>query len=191
MSSPEAVTALLKQWSDGSKEALDRLMPVVYSQLRKLAAHILRSERPDHTLRATELVHEAYLKLIDSDIPWQNRVHFYAVAAKVLRHILVDHAKAHRREKRGGDAERIPLDEALVVGPETSSEVVELDEALKRLSLNDERKSQVVELTFFGGMTHEEIAAVLQISPKTVQRELRVAKAWLHRELRADGDASV
>jgi RNA polymerase sigma factor (TIGR02999 family) len=191
MSSPEAVTALLKQWSDGSKEALDRLMPVVYSQLRKLAAHSLRSERPDHTLRATELVHEAYLKLIDSDIPWQNRVHFYAVAAKVLRHILVDHAKAHRREKRGGDAERIPLDEALVVGPETSSEVVELDEALKRLALNDERKSQVVELTFFGGMTHEEIAAVLQISPKTVQRELRVAKAWLHRELRADGDASV
>jgi RNA polymerase sigma-70 factor (ECF subfamily) len=191
MSSPEAVTALLKQWSDGSKEALDRLMPVVYSQLRKLAAHSLRSERPDHTLRATELVHEAYLKLIDSDIPWQNRVHFYAVAAKVLRHILVDHAKAHRREKRGGDAERIPLDEALIVGPETSSEVVELDEALKRLALNDERKSQVVELTFFGGMTHEEIAAVLQISPKTVQRELRVAKAWLHRELRADGDASV
>jgi RNA polymerase sigma-70 factor, ECF subfamily len=191
MSSPEAVTALLKQWSDGSKEALDRLMPVVYSQLRKLAAHSLRSERPDHTLRATELVHEAYLKLIDSDIPWQNRVHFYAVAAKVLRHILVDHAKAHRREKRGGDAERIPLDEALVVGPETSSEVVELDEALTRLALNDERKSQVVELTFFGGMTHEEIAAVLQISPKTVQRELRVAKAWLHRELRADGDASV
>ena len=191
MSSPEAVTALLKQWSDGSKEALDRLMPVVYSQLRKLAAHSLRSERPDHTLRATELVHEAYLKLIDSDIPWQNRVHFYAVAAKVLRHILVDHAKAHRREKRGGDAERIPLDEALVVGPETSSEVVELDEALTRLALNDERKSQVVELTFFGGMTHEEIAAVLHISPKTVQRELRVAKAWLHRELRADGDASV
>jgi len=191
MSSPEAVTALLKQWSDGSKEALDRLMPVVYSQLRKLAAHSLRSERPDHTLRATELVHEAYLRLIDSDIPWQNRVHFYAVAAKVLRHILVDHAKAHRREKRGGDAERIPLDEALIVGPETSSEVVELDEALKRLALNDERKSQVVELTFFGGMTHEEIAAVLQISPKTVQRELRVAKAWLHRELRADGDASV
>jgi RNA polymerase sigma-70 factor (ECF subfamily) len=191
MSSPEAVTALLKQWSDGSKEALDRLMPVVYSQLRKLAAHSLRSERPDHTLRATELVHEAYLKLIDSDIPWQNRVHFYAVAAKVLRHILVDHAKAHRREKRGGDAERVPLDEALVVGPETSSEVVELDEALTRLALNDERKSQVVELTFFGGMTHEEIAAVLHISPKTVQRELRVAKAWLHRELRADGDASV
>ena len=191
MSSPEAVTALLKQWSDGSKEALDRLMPAVYGQLRKLAAHSLRSERPDHTLRATELVHEAYLRLIDSDIPWQNRVHFYAVAAKVLRHILVDHAKAHRREKRGGDAERVPLDEALVVGPETSSEVVELDEALKRLALNDERKSQVVELTFFGGMTHEEIAAVLQISPKTVQRELRVAKAWLHRELRADGDASV
>jgi RNA polymerase sigma factor (TIGR02999 family) len=190
MSSPEAVTLLLQQWSDGNKDALDQLMPVVYGQLRKLAAHSLRGERPDHTLRATELVHEAYLKLIDSDIPWQNRVHFYAVAAKVLRHILVDHARAHRREKRGGDAERIPLDEAVVVGPEASAEVVGLDDALKRLAVNDERKSQIVELAFFGGMTREEIAAILKISDKTVQRELRVAKAWLYRELKADGEQS-
>jgi RNA polymerase sigma-70 factor (ECF subfamily) len=190
MSSPEAVTILLQQWSDGNKEALDRLMPVVYGQLRKLAAYSLRSERPDHTLRATELVHEAYLKLIDSDIPWQNRAHFYAVSAKVLRHILVDHAKAHRAEKRGGDAEKIPLDEAVVVGPQASSEIVGLDEALKRLALNDERKSHAIELAFFGGMNHEEIGAVLHVSPKTVQRELRVAKAWLHRELRADGGSA-
>jgi len=190
MSSPETVTVLLQQWSDGNKDALDQLMPVVYGQLRKLAAYCLRGERPDHTMRATELVHEAYLKLIDSDIPWQNRAHFYAVAAKVLRHILVDHARAHRREKRGGDAERIPLDEAVVVGPEASAEVVGLDDALKRLAVNDERKSQIVELAFFGGMTHQEIAAVLKISDKTVQRELRVAKAWLYRELKADGEQS-
>jgi len=190
MSSPEAVTVLLQQWSNGDKEALDQLMPIVYGQLRKLAANSLKSERPGHTLRATELVHEAYLKLVDSEIPWQNRAHFYAVAAKVLRHILVDHAKANRRGKRGGGAEKIPLDEAVIVGPEASSEVVGLDEALKRLAVNDERKSQIVELTFFGGMTHEEIAAVINTSPRTVQRELRVAKAWLYRELSPDGAGS-
>jgi RNA polymerase sigma factor (TIGR02999 family) len=190
MSSPAAVTILLQQWSEGNQEALDQLMPVVYGQLRKLAAYSLRGERPGHTLRATELVHEAYLKLIDSEIPWQNRAHFYAVAANMLRHILVDHAKAKQREKRGAGAEKVPLDEAVLVGPEASSEVVDLDEALKRLAVNDGRKSQIVELTFFGGMTHEEIGAVMNISPKTVQRELRVAKAWLHRELSAGGDQS-
>jgi RNA polymerase sigma factor (TIGR02999 family) len=190
MSSPVPVTVLLQRWSDGNKEALDQLIPVVYGQLRKLAAYSLKSERPGHTLRATDLVHEAYLKLIGSEVPWQNRAHFYAVAAKMLRNILVDHAKTKHRGKRGGGAEKVPLDEALVVSPEASSEVVNLDEALKRLAVNDERKSQVVELMFFGGMTHEEIAAVLNTSPKTVQRELRVAKAWLHRELSADGDGS-
>jgi RNA polymerase sigma factor (TIGR02999 family) len=190
MSSEEPVTLLLQQWSEGNKEALDRLMPIVYAQLRKLAAHALRGERPNHTLRATELVHEAYLKLIGSETPWQNRAHFYAVAATVLRHILVDHAKSNRRQKRGGDAEKIPLDEAVLVGPEVSWEVVNLDEALKRLAVSDTRKSQIVELTFFGGMTLEEIAAVLNISDKTVHRELRVAKAWLHRELRPEGAGS-
>jgi len=190
MSSPEAVTALLQQWSDGNKDALDQLMPVVYGQLRKLAAHSLRGERHGHTLHATELVHEAYLKLIDSEVPWQNRVHFYAVAATMLRRILIDHAKAKYRGKRGAGAERVSLDDAVLFGPQVSAEVLDLDEALKRLAVNDERKSQVVEMTFFGGMTHEEIAAVMKISPKTVQRELRVAKAWLHRELTAGGDAS-
>ena len=190
MSSEEPVTLLLQQWSEGNKEALDRLMPIVHAQLRKLAAHALRGERPNHTLRATELVHEAYLKLIGSETPWQNRAHFYAVAATVLRHILVDHAKSNRRQKRGGDAEKIPLDEAVLVGPEVSWEVVNLDEALKRLAVSDTRKSQIVELTFFGGMTLEEIAAVLNISDKTVHRELRVAKAWLHRELRPEGTGS-
>jgi RNA polymerase sigma-70 factor (ECF subfamily) len=190
MSSEEPVTLLLQQWSEGNKEALDRLMPIVYAQLRKLAAHALRGERPNHTLRATELVHEAYLKLIGSETPWQSRAHFYAVAATVLRHILVDHAKSNRRQKRGGDAEKIPLDEAVLVGPEVSWEVVNLDEAMKRLAVSDTRKSQIVELTFFGGMTLEEIAAVLNISDKTVHRELRVAKAWLHRELRPEGAGS-
>jgi RNA polymerase sigma factor (TIGR02999 family) len=190
MSSEEPVTLLLQQWSEGNKEALDRLMPIVYAQLRKLAAHALRGERPNHTLRATELVHEAYLKLIGSETPWQNRAHFYAVAATVLRHILVDHAKSNQRQKRGGDAEKIPLDEAVLVGPEVSWEVVNLDEAMKRLAVSDTRKSQIVELTFFGGMTLEEIAAVLNISDKTVHRELRVAKAWLHRELRPEGAGS-
>jgi len=190
MSSEEPVTLLLQQWSEGNKEALDRLMPIVYAQLRKLAAHALRRERPNHTLRATELVHEAYLKLIGSETPWQSRAHFYAVAATVLRHILVDHAKSNRRQKRGGDAEKIPLDEAVLVGPEVSWEVVNLDEAMKRLAGSDTRKSQIVELTFFGGMTLEEIAAVLNISDKTVHRELRVAKAWLHRELRPEGAGS-
>jgi RNA polymerase sigma factor (TIGR02999 family) len=190
MSSEEPVTLLLQQWSEGNKEALGRLMPIVYAQLRKLAAHALRGERPNHTLRATELVHEAYLKLIGSETPWQSRAHFYAVAATVLRHILVDHAKSNRRQKRGGDAEKIPLDEAVLVGPEVSWEVVNLDEAMKRLAVSDTRKSQIVELTFFGGMTLEEIAAVLNISDKTVHRELRVAKAWLHRELRPEGAGS-
>jgi RNA polymerase sigma factor (TIGR02999 family) len=190
MSSAAPVTILLQQWSEGNKEALDQLMPIVYAQLRKLAAYSLKGERPNHTLRATELVHEAYLKLIGSETPWQNRAHFYAVAATVLRHILVDHAKSNRRQKRGGDAEKIPLDEAVLVGPEVSWEVVNLDEALKRLAVSDTRKSQIVELTFFGGMTLEEIAAVLNISDKTVHRELRVAKAWLHRELHPEGAGS-
>jgi RNA polymerase sigma-70 factor (ECF subfamily) len=190
MSSEEPVTVLLRQWSEGNQEALDRLMPIVYAQLRKLAANSLKGERPNHTLRATELVHEAYLRLVGSETPWQNRVHFYAVAATVLRHILVDHAKANRRHKRGGDAEKIPLDEAVLVGPEASSEVMSLDEALKRLALTDARKSRIVELTFFGGMTLEEIAAVLNVSDKTVHRDLRVAKAWLHRELSPESAGS-
>jgi RNA polymerase sigma factor (TIGR02999 family) len=190
MSSEEPVTVLLRQWSEGNQEALDRLMPIVYAQLRKLAANSLKGERPNHTLRATELVHEAYLRLVGSETPWQNRVHFYAVAATVLRHILVDHAKANRRHKRGGDVEKIPLDEAVLVGPEASSEVMNLDEALKRLALTDARKSRIVELTFFGGMTLEEIAAVLNVSDKTVHRDLRVAKAWLHRELSPESAGS-
>ena len=177
------VTQLLQQWGGGNKAALDELMPVVYEQLRKLASRCLRTERPDHTLRATALVNEAYLRLVDADIAWQDRVHFFAVSARLLRRILVDHAKAHNRDKRGGGAEKISLDDAVLVGPQTSGGIVELDEALQRLAVHDQRKSELIELLFFGGLTYEETAEALKISPATVHRELKMAKAWLHREL--------
>jgi len=177
------ITQLLQQWSGGDKEALDALMPVVYDQLHRLASRCIRAERPDHTLRATALVHEAYLRLIDADVSWQDRVHFFAVSARILRRILVDHAKSNRRQKRGGGAEMIPLDEAVVVGPDSPEGLLELDMALKQLELQDKRKSQIVELLCFGGLTYDETAAALDISPATVHREIKLAKAWLHREL--------
>lgn len=145
----QLVTQLLRQWSGGNKEALDQLMPVVYDQLRRLATNCLRSERPDHTLRATALVHEAYVRLIDADVAWEDRVHFFAVSARMLRRILVDHAKSRNREKRGGEFEKIPLDEAILVGPQSDKGIVDLDEALKRLAEHDPRKSQLIELLFF------------------------------------------
>ncbi len=178
-----AVTRLLQQWGGGDKAALDALMPLVYTQLRRLAAGCLGREGHEHTLRATALVHEAYLRLVDSDVSFNDRVHFYAVAARVLRHILVDHAKAARRQKRGGDAVKVELDDAVLVGPGTPSNIVELDDALKSLAVLDARKSDVVELLFFGGLTYDETAAALNISPATVDRELRMAKAWIRREL--------
>jgi RNA polymerase sigma factor (TIGR02999 family) len=179
----QQVTQLLQQWSNGNKQALDELMPVVYDQLRKLASNCLRAERPDHTLRATALVHEAYVRLVDSDVAWQDRVHFFAVSARMLRRILVDHAKSRNRDKRGGEFEKIPLDEAVMVGPQSDKGIVELDDALKRLATQDQRKSELIELLFFGGLTYDEAAAALKISPATVHRELILAKAWLYREL--------
>jgi RNA polymerase sigma-70 factor (ECF subfamily) len=181
----QLVTQLLQQWSSGNKQALDELMPVVYEQLRKLASNCLRSERPDHTLRATALVHEAYLRLIDADVAWQDRVHFYAVSARLLRRILVDHAKSHNRQKRGGEFQKVELDEAVIVGPQSDKGIVELDEALQRLAAQDQRKSELIELLFFGGLTYDEAAAALNISPATVHRELTLAKAWLYRDLGA------
>ncbi len=179
----QAVTVLLRKLRSGEKAAFDKLIAVVYDQLHRLAARCLASERPGHTLPATALVHEAYLRLVEADVEWEDRVHFYAVAARVMRRILVDHAKAHHRQKRGGGADRIPLEQAVIVGPETPASVLEVDEALQRLAVQDERKSNIVEMLFFGGMTYEETAAALAISPATVHRELRLAKAWLHREL--------
>jgi len=180
---PQLVTRLLQEWSNGRKEALDDLMPLVYQQLRKLASRCLRDERAGHTLRATALVNEAYLRLVDANVGWQNRVHFFAIAARLLRRILVDYAKASNSRKRGGGIERIPLDEGVMIGPVASAELVELDEALKSLAEHDQRKSEVVELLFFGGLTYDETAAALNISSATVHRELTMAKAWLHREL--------
>lgn len=178
-----SITQMLRQWSNGDKAALDELMPLVYDQLHKLAARSLRSERPNHTLAATALVNEAYLRLIDADVPWQDRVHFFAVSARLLRRILVDHARASQRQKRGSGAEMIPLDEALVVGPDSLAGLLELDTALKSLASQDQRKSEIIELLCFGGLTYDETAAALNISPATVHRELKLARAWLHREL--------
>jgi RNA polymerase sigma-70 factor (ECF subfamily) len=179
----QLVTRLLQESRNGSREAMDQLIPVVYDQLRNLATSYMRSERPGHTLRATALVNEAYLRLVGSDVEWTDRNHFFAVAARTLRRILVDHAKAHNRQKRGAGADRVDLNEAALIGPESPSGIVDLDEALNRLAALDERKSQIVEMLFFGGLTYDETAAALGISPATLHRELTLAKAWLYREL--------
>ena len=181
---PESVTRLLREWGAGNKSALDELMPVVYDQLHRLAAKCLRAERPNHTLRATALVNEAYLRLVDANVDWQDRVHFFAISARILRRILVDHAKANRSQKRGGGEEKLQFDEAVMVGPQGEAGVIELDLALQRLAEHDRRKSEIIELLCFGGLTYDEAAAALNISPATVHRELKMAKAFLHRELR-------
>jgi RNA polymerase sigma-70 factor (ECF subfamily) len=179
----EAVTRLLKRLSGGEKDAFDHLMPLVYDQLRRLASRSLRAERPGHTLRATALVHEAYLRLADAGGDWQDRVHFYAVAARVMRNILVDYAKGAKRQKRGGGALHVGFDEAVLVDPSSAPGLPDLDESLTRLEVHDPRKSKVVELLFFGGLTYQETAAALGISEATVHRELKMAKAWLYRDL--------
>ena len=179
-----SVTSYLRALSGGSKEALDQLMPLVYDQLHRLAAKCLRAERPNHTLRATALVNEAYLRLVDANVDWQDRVHFFAISARILRRILVDHAKANRSQKRGGGEEKLQFDEAVMVGPQGEAGVIELDLALQRLAEHDRRKSEIIELLCFGGLTYDETAAALNISPATVHRELKMAKAFLHRELR-------
>ena len=183
-SESESVTSYLRALSAGNKGALDQLMPLVYDQLHRLAAKCLRAERPNHTLRATALVNEAYLRLVDADVDWQDRVHFFAISARILRRILVDHAKANRSQKRGGGEEKLQFDEAVMVGPQSEAGVIELDLALQRLAEHDRRKSEIIELLCFGGLTYDETAAALNISPATVHRELKMAKAFLHRELR-------
>jgi len=179
----QLVTLLLHQWKNGNEEALDQLMPLVYDELRRLAGRCLSAERPEHTLRATELVHETYMRLVGAEIDWQDRAHFYAVAARVIRRILVDHANSRNCWKRGGHVERVPLDESVVIGAEAPEIIVSLDEALRRLAVVDSRKSDIVQCLYFGGMTLQETAAALNISAATVDRELRMAKAWLHLEL--------
>ena len=179
------VTALLQQLKQGDSGAADRLTPLVYAELKHLARARMRRERQDHTLQTTALVHEAYLKLIrQRDTDWQSRAHFFAVAAKLMRRILVDHARAHLRQKRGGASPPLPLDEALVFSPEYSEELVRLHEALERLAELDPRQGRIVELRFFGGLTVEDTAQLLGVSAKTVKRDWSVAKSWLHAELR-------
>ncbi len=183
-SSSHEVTQLLRAWSNGDKAALARLAPLVEAELHRLAESFLRRERPGHTLQTTALVNEAYLRLIDDTvIEWQNRAHFYGIAAQMMRRILVDHARRRRKLKRGGDRLRVSLSEAEPVAGEPTADIIELDEALSSLSQFDERKSQIVELKFFGGLGEEAIAEVLKISLRTVQREWNLARAWLYQEL--------
>jgi RNA polymerase sigma factor (TIGR02999 family) len=178
---PKQVTQLLIAWSSGHEEALTELMPVVYAELRRLAGHYLRRERPDHTLQPTALVHEAYLRLIDqTSVRWQNRAHFFGIAANLMRQILVNHALSHKAAKRGGTEVKLPLDEAVGVAKQQGVDLVALDEALSRLAVLDPQQGRIVELRFFGGLTIEEAAEVLRISPATVKREWATAKAWLH-----------
>jgi RNA polymerase sigma factor (TIGR02999 family) len=183
--SPAEVTVLLRQWSDGDHQALDRLMPLVYEELRRVAHRRLAGERTGHTLQTTALVHEAYGRLAEADLPWQDRAHFFALAARTMRRILVDYARSRLAEKRGGGAQAVPLDQLTVelsAGGE-DAEILALHEALEALERQDPRKAQVIEAHIFGGLTYEETAAALGISPATVDRDLRLAKAWLAREL--------
>ena len=182
--SAEEVTQLLAAWSDGDGSALDKLLPLVEQELRQLARRYMSRERPDHTLQTTALVNEAYLRLVDQKrARWQNRAHFFAIAAQVMRRILIDHARARAYAKRGGGARKVALDEAAVLTTERAAELVALDEALSRLAELDERKSKVVEMRYFGGLSVEETAEVLSVHPDTVTREWRRAKAFLRREL--------
>lgn len=188
MDSPEKdVTVLLLELARGDQGAADKLMPLVYNELKRLARSYMRRERPDHTLQATALVHEAYLKLVRQQaVEWQNRSHFFGIAAQLMRRILIDHARGHLREKRGGAKVALPLNEALAFSPEQSEELLRLDAALERLTKIDPRQGKIVELRYFGGLSVEEAAEFLGISPKTVKRDWAVAKAWLHGELRAN-----
>ena len=177
------ITTLLNRWVDGDQAALSAVTPLVYDELRKMAQRIFSRESPAHTLQPTALVHEAYEKLIGVDAEWQNRAHFYALAARMMRRLLVNHANSRRAQKRGGDALQVTLHEELHAGKTPDEDVLELDEALGELGNNDERKSTILELHYFGGLTQEQIAAALGISESTVRRELRVAKIWLKKSL--------
>lgn len=181
----QEISRILQQWSDGGKEASDKLMPLVYDELRRQASRYMRRERIGHTLQTTALIHEAYLKLIDQrDVNWQNRAHFFGVAAQAMKRILVDYAKSRHREKRGGEAENMPLDEArFVISDGKSVDLIELDEALTRFAEFDPQQAKIVELKYFAGMKIEEIAEALRLSPATVKREWNSAKAWLHSEI--------
>lgn len=178
------ITQMLLAWGGGDRAALDELTPIVYDELRRLARSYMRRQNPGHTLQTTALVNEAYLRLIDSSrINWQNRTHFFAMAARLMRRILVDFARARNSLKRGGDLQKVSLEDALAVPLEQETNLIALDEALKNLADLNPRQSQIVELRYFGGLGEEEIAAALEISVRTVRRDWSVARAWLYREL--------
>ncbi|HEU4389593.1 MAG TPA: sigma-70 family RNA polymerase sigma factor [Blastocatellia bacterium] len=184
MLSQQNVTQMLKDWRSGDDAAFERLIPVVYDELRRQAATYLRRERPGHTLQATALIHEAYLRLINQEnIDWQNRAHFYAIAARLMRQILVDHARKRKAGKRGGSDIKVSLEDAMVVSPGRSVDLVALDEALTGLAALDPQQSRVVELRYFSGLSVEETAEVLGISTRTVKRDWNVAKAWLRERI--------
>jgi len=187
-SSPHRVTELLHNWRNGDRQALDELMPLVYEELRRIAHRYMRRERPGQSMQTTALVNEAYLRLVGSaPVEWQDRAHFFAVAATVMRHLLVDRARAREYGKRGGGARQVSLDEAAVVSPAQDLDLLALDEVLDKLAEVDERKSRLVELRYFGGLSAEEAAEVLGVSEITVKREWLKAKAWLYRELTKGG----
>lgn len=181
---PQEITKLLSDWNDGKGEALDKLLPIVYEELHRMAKNYMNSQPSGHTLQTTALIHEAYLKLADQkDKQWENRSHFFGVAAQAMRHILIDHARSHQTKKRGGETQIISLEDVAVISNERVEEVIALDDALKVLESQDARKGRVVELRYFGGLSVEETAEVLKVSPDTVMRDWRFAKTWLLREL--------
>jgi len=182
--SAQGITQLLTRWSSGDKAALDELIPLIYPELRRLARAYMGRENSGHTLQTSALINEAYLRLVNQqDVKWKDRAHFFAVAAQVMRHILVDHARRYRSNKRGAGAEHVQLDDVAVICVERATDLIALDDALNRLALIDKRKSHIVELRFFGGLTVEETAEVLHLAPITIMREWRAAKAWLGREI--------
>jgi RNA polymerase sigma factor (TIGR02999 family) len=182
--SVQEITRLLVAWGQGDQTALERLMPLVYEELRRLARRHMNRQRPGHTLQTTALVNEAYLRLIDaSQVQWQNRAHFFAVSAQLMRRILVDFARSRKSLKRGGEAQQVTLDDSLEVPSERGADLIALDDALNTLGVMNPRQSQIVELRYFGGLSEEEIAEALKISPRTVRRDWSLARAWLYREL--------
>jgi len=182
--SPHEITQLLAEWSDGNQTALDKLYPLVYDELHKMANRYMKRERKDHTLQTTALINEAYVRMVDQkNVHWENRAHFFAISAQIMRRILIDHARRHHYAKRGGGALKVSLDETAMVASDPAADMLLLDEALNRLTEMDPRRGQVVELRYFGGLNNEEIAGVLKISENTVTRDWNLARAWLYQEL--------
>lgn len=192
MPSPDAVTQLLTAWGNGDEAARDQLMTLVYEELHRLAHRHIRNERPGHTLQTSALVNEAFVRLVDiKNVTWQSRAHFFAIAAQMMRRILVDYARTRRYAKRGGDARQVTLNEELIVPDQRSADVIALDEALNELANIDDRKRKVVELRFFGGLSIEETAEVLAVSPGTVMRDWTLAKAWLKRAMTQENTPTI